>query len=161
METTLSKIMFRTAGIGLIIIFMVCNLANGQMIESSNESPQLESYDFHFKKYKANRTAGKILLATGSASFLTGLIINIADVPDALIETILEGESEGEAGTDLGSGLMIGGIVAGLASIPFHIKAKEHKKKLNLLVGTTQTTLENTRLKMPKNIGVSLIIQID
>ena len=161
METTLSKFIFKTTGITFICLFLVCNLANCQLLEQSTENPQLESYDFHIKKYKTNRTTGKILLITGSACLITGLIINIADVPGAVFEAILEGESEAEAGTDLGSGLMIGGAVAALASIPFYTKAKEHKKKANLLVGTTQTKLENTRLNMPKNIGVSLIIQID
>ena len=161
METKLSNSMIKTIGVSLISLLLVCNLANCQLLEPSTENPQLESYDFHIKKYKTNRTTGNVLLVTGSASFLTGLIINVADVPGAAFEAILEGESEAEAGTDLGSGLMIGGAVAALASIPFYTKAKEHKKKANLLLGTTQSSLENTRLNIPKNIGVSLVIPID
>ena len=161
METILSKIMTKTMGIITISIFLVCNMANCQMLELSTESPQLESYDFHFKKYKTNRTIGNILLVTGSVCFATGLIINLADVDDTFFEMVFEGKSEGEAGTDLGTGLMAGGAIAALASIPFHIKANEHKKKANLLLGTTQIPLGNTKFNIPKNIGATLIIPIN
>ena len=159
MKTILSKIMIKTMGIISICLLLVFNLANCQILEKPTETPQLETYDFHMQKYKTNLTVGRVLVVTSGVCFITGIVLVIADVPDAIVDSTFEGE--GTAGTDLSSGIMIGGIVTGLASIPFFIKANEHKKKANLLLVTTQTTLENTRLKMPKNIGVSLIIPID
>ena len=151
--------MAKTTGLVSICLLLVCNLANCQMIEPSTESPKLQSYDFHIKKFKSNRTTGNILIITGSACFVTGLIINIADTPNAIVDAAFEGE--GTIGTDLGTGLMAGGAIAALASIPFHLKAKEHKKKADLLLGTTQAVLGNIKVNMPKNIGVSLIIPIN
>ena len=159
MKTILFKIMIKTIGAVSISLFMFCNLANSQKLEKATDTLPLESYDFHFKKYKTNLTVGRVLIATSGVCFITGIVLVIADVPNAIVDSAFEGE--GTAGNDLSSGIMIGGVVTGLASIPFFIKANDHKKKANLLLGTTQSTLENTRLNLPKNIGVSLIIPID
>jgi len=142
-------------------VLLLCTLANSQALEPSKQDSQLETYDFHIKKYKSNRTTGRILLITGSVSFVAGMVINLADVDNTIIEMAITGESEGTAGTDLGSGLMIGGAVAALASIPFYIKAKEHDKKANLLLGTTQSAFGDTKVNIPKNVGISVIIPIN
>lgn len=159
MKTILSKIMIKTLGLVSICLLFVFNLAYCQMLEQNTETLQLETYDFHIQKHKTNQTVGKVLVVTSGVCFITGIVLVIADVPNAIVDSAFEGE--GTAGNDLSSGIMIGGLVTGLASIPFFIKANEHKKKANLLLGSTQSTLENTRLNLPKNIGVSLIISID
>jgi len=151
----------KSKAITLAGMLLLCTLANSQALEPSKQDSQLGTYDFHINKYKANRTIGKILLITGSVSFLTGMVINLADVDNTIIEMAITGENESTAGTDLGSGLMIGGAVASLASIPFYIKAKEHNKKANLLLGTTQSTFGDTKVNIPKNIGFSMIIPIN
>lgn len=161
MKTKLYKCIIKTMGVTLISLLLVCNLANCQVIEPTTGSPQSETYDFHIKKYHDNKKAYTILGITGGVSLVTGFVVALANTPSAIVESAFEGGSDVKAGSDLSSGLMIGGGVAIVAAIPFYLKAKDHEKKASLLIGTTQSALENTKVNIPKNIGVSLIIPIN
>ena len=90
MNTKSFKSLFKTIGI-VIVLLLVCSQANCQALEPSMGNPQLETYDFHIKKYKTNRTSGTILLITGSVSFVAGAVINFGD---ALEDAIFEGEGD-------------------------------------------------------------------
>ena len=157
MNTKSFKSLFKTVGM-LFGLLLVYDQANSQALEPSKESPQLETYDFHLKKYHDNLKAGKILFIAGGVTGLAGAIITLAETDHVIWEAVTTGESEGSA---LGPSLMIGGGVVMLASIPFYIKAKEHEKKANLLIGTSQSALKDSRINLPKNIGVSVVIPIN
>ena len=156
---------FNTIVLTVISLLLVCELITCQEIEKSVETKQLETRDFHIKKAKENRKTGIILGSVGGVCLLTGVGIfvynTINEVDDAVWDATWEGESEADGSSDLSTGLMIGGAVVGLASVPFFIKAKEHKKKANLIIGTTQAPISATKVNITKNIGVSLVIPID
>lgn len=156
---------FNTIVLTVISLLLVCDLITCQELEKSVETKQLGTRDFHIKKAKENRKTGIILGSLGGACFLTGAVIliydTIDDVDDAIWDATWEGEGEADGTSDLSTGLMIGGAVVGLASVPFFIKAKEHKKKAKLLIGTSQVQMSNTKVNIPKNIGISLVIAID
>lgn len=143
----------------LINLLLICSFTQAQQLEPASEPLALESYDFHMQKYRENRTVGFILAAAGGISLITGMVISFDDALwDAMGDAFVDGE--GEAGLKI-NGFMIGGVCASLASIPFFMKANEHKKKVNLLLGTSQSTLNNNHFETPKNIGITLVIPID
>ncbi|WP_242094117.1 hypothetical protein [Aestuariivivens sediminicola] len=143
----------------LINLLLICSLAQAQQLEPTSESSALESYDFHIQKYRKNQTLGIINLAAGGVFLITGMVISFDDALwDAMGDAFVDGEGEADLKIN---GFMIGGVCASLASIPFFMKANEHKKKANLLLGTSQSTLNNNHFKSPKNIGITLVIPID
>lgn len=158
MKTLLSKIMIKTMGIISICLLLVCNLANCQILEPSAESSKLETYDFHIKKHQDNMKTSKILIIGGGIVSFTGIVLTLIDMGNTFVEAAFTGEAEGSA---LGPSLLFGGGAIMLASIPFRLKANEHEKKANLLIGTSQSALQNSKINIPKNIGVSLIIPIN
>ncbi|WP_242157318.1 hypothetical protein [Aestuariivivens sediminis] len=159
MRTQSLRLTLKAIRLTIINLLMFCSITHAQKLEPSSVSSNIESYDFHIQKYKETRTIGFILAAAGGVSLITGLVISADDALwDAMGDAFVDGE--GEAGLKL-NGFMIGGVCASLASIPFFVKADDHKKKANLLLSTSQSPFNNTTFSTPKNIGITFVIPID
>ena len=152
---------FRTLGLTIVGILLICDLTISQELEKPVKYEQEGTYNFHIQKAKQNRTVGFIFVGLGTASFLTGVVLLIADIPASMVDAAFDDDGESDVGTGLSTGLMIGGAAVSLVSIPLFASAREHKKKANLLIGTTQVVLGNTKSVVPDNIGISLVIPID
>lgn len=86
--------------------------------------------EYYLGKSKRQKTTGWILLGTGTAAIVSGLLI---EAPN---------RGTGNSQSYTGGFLEVGGILSALTSIPFFIGSSKNKKKATTLAISTQRILQ-------------------
>lgn len=92
---------------------------------------QAKTKEYFLERSKKQKTTAWILLTTGSAAIITGLIIDSNVDPEVQSFT--------------GGFIEVGGIICTLTSIPFFISSSKNKKR------ATTLTINNQRIILPLN----------
>ena len=136
------------------LLFLFSQPSFCQKIDApENTKSQQELYDLYTLKKKNNQTAAWILLGTGTAILVGGLLkVDSAEDADSLGEGL---------GDSLGGGILAiaGGGIA-VSSIPFFIIANKNKNRAELALKGGTITYDNISVPRTKYIGLSVKIPI-
>ena len=140
----------KTTLITIIMILFAFSSVQSQLIEPAPDSTPQEFYDYYMIKNQRNKTTAWVCLGGGVGLFIAGTAVGTAG--------LLDWDSS-EMGT--GTGMMLAGVVGAAASIPFFIMAGSNKRKARLHFSSTQNTVANIKFDNSRNLGISLIIQLN
>ena len=136
------------------LLFLFSHSSFCQKIDDSeNTKSQQEQYDLYTLKKKNNQTAAWLLLGTGTALLVGGLL-----TADSAEDADNIGESIGNSIEGTVLAIAGGGIVA--ASIPFFITANNNKNRAELALKGGTITYHNISVPRSKYIGLSVKIPI-
>lgn len=111
----------------LIVFFLFIVLSGRSFSQQINPPPPLSKQDY-LQKSKKQRTAGRVLLATGAALIATAFIIPKGDSVNNGI-TVGVWSSQEYENDGIKTAFLIAGAASSLGSIPFFIASKKNQKK--------------------------------
>jgi hypothetical protein len=117
----------------ILILFLLTQVVlSAQAIPQQNQ--QISHRDLarqYLNKSKSQKTISNILLVSGGALLLTGMIISVASLQNGFD---FSHPDNGSSGTESGGILAISGACILIAGIPFDLAARHNKKKAALLL---------------------------
>ena len=122
----------------LIVFFLFIVLSGRSFSQQINPPPPLSKQDY-LQKSKKQRTAGRVLLATGAALIATAFIIPKGDSVNNGI-TVGVWSSQEYENDGIKTAFLIAGAASSLGSIPFFIASSKSQKKGISLSFSGETT---------------------
>ena len=131
----------------IIAAFFFCAYSYAQQVEVSTDQSNQEMYDFHYEKHKKQKKTGFILLGSGVAASLAGVLIGSNS--DSLYD---------EANLGTGAILVTAGALTTISSIPVFIVSGSNKRKAESYVSLSgNQSLDVTTPKTPlMTVGVKI-----
>lgn len=102
-----------------ICLLLLLSISHGGLL--AQETTVAVNTDY-LKKSKNQKKAAFILLRSGGALFVIGLMVGLDDIGGIF-------DPEDQENSELSDALIIGGVAVTAASIPFFISASKNKKK--------------------------------
>ena len=140
--------------LSLVLMFTFQSTLCQVIDEPETNKSQQESYNFYMSKKKSNETTGWILLGSGAAMFIGGLVL--AD--SAEIDDGIGGITKKAVGAAF---LVYGGGGLAIASVPFFIIARNNKNKANLALKGETISFNNVPTYKSNYLVFSLTIPLD
>src|SRR5262245_25685887 len=125
-----------------ILFLILISIAYSTFSQQTNPAPSLTKQDYLKKSSKQKKT-GWILLGSGAALFITGLVIPKGDLTDQFNPYTFEKDIH--ENDDLKAAFEIAGTLSMLGSIPFFIASGKSKKK------AASITFKNLRVPSMRN----------
>jgi len=132
----------------IIAAFVFVIHSFGQKVEVSTDQFNQEKYDFHYSKHKKQKKTGFILLGSGVAASLAGVLIGSNS--DSLYD---------EANLGTGAILVTAGALTAISSIPVFIVSGSNKRKAQTYVQLDRVPISN--LGYSKSDLVSVGVKIE
>lgn len=132
----------------LTVLLLSIQSLKCQEIEPSNTQSNKEMYDFHYEKHKKQKKTGFILLGSGVAATLAGVLIGSNS--DSWSD---------EANLGTGAILVTAGALTTISSIPVFIVSGSNKRKAQAYVQSGQYQIIDLTLDNSSYLSIGLKIE--
>ena len=132
----------------ILAAFFFLTYGYGQQVEVSTDQSNQEMYDFHYEKHKKQKKTGFILLGSGVAATLAGVLIGSNS--DSWSD---------EANLGTGAILVTAGALTTISSIPVFIVSGSNKRKAQAYVQSGQYQIIDLTLDNSSYLSIGLKIE--
>jgi hypothetical protein len=145
----------------LISLCLTTHALQAQDLENPSKIQQPDNYQHYVKKHKNQKTTAWILLGSGTAVAVGGLITQTANSVVAVVSLplLLIGEEIQEP-TQTGTYIALAGLTTMATSIPFFIASGKNKKRANIAIQEQKITLGNKKNQQASYQSISLSINL-